>query len=72
MGPFCVTKDFCETRLVTFRVLIECCVITRGKTAERGPSAKLSVADTAWLWGARLPGVTAERMRHVPYVTAAR
>eukprot|EP00965_Chrysotila_dentata_P080890 2670059-Pleurochrysis_carterae.AAC.2 len=29
-------------------------VITRGKAAG-GPSAMLSVADTAWLWGAPLP-----------------
>eukprot|EP00965_Chrysotila_dentata_P197007 6177950-Pleurochrysis_carterae.AAC.1 len=33
-------------------------VITRGNAAG-GPSAKLSaVAVTAWLWGARLPGVS--------------
>eukprot|EP00965_Chrysotila_dentata_P172414 5689543-Pleurochrysis_carterae.AAC.1 len=29
-------------------------VITRGKTPGR-PSSKLTVVDTAWLWGARLP-----------------
>eukprot|EP00965_Chrysotila_dentata_P005269 172995-Pleurochrysis_carterae.AAC.1 len=29
-------------------------VITRGKTAG-GLSSKPTVADTAWLWGARLP-----------------
>eukprot|EP00965_Chrysotila_dentata_P031708 1057748-Pleurochrysis_carterae.AAC.3 len=27
------------------------------------------MADTAWLWGARLPGLSAERMRHLPDVT---
>eukprot|EP00965_Chrysotila_dentata_P027236 904871-Pleurochrysis_carterae.AAC.1 len=43
-------------------------IITRGKAAG-GPSAKLSLADTAWLWGARLPSVSAERMRHAPDVT---
>eukprot|EP00965_Chrysotila_dentata_P175032 5777926-Pleurochrysis_carterae.AAC.1 len=40
-------------------------VITRGKAAG-GPSAELSMASTAWLWGARLPGVSAKRMRHLP------
>eukprot|EP00965_Chrysotila_dentata_P159911 5281930-Pleurochrysis_carterae.AAC.1 len=29
-------------------------ITTRGKAAG-GPSAKLSVADTAWLWGAAAP-----------------
>eukprot|EP00965_Chrysotila_dentata_P229217 6197056-Pleurochrysis_carterae.AAC.1 len=44
-------------------------VITCG-TAAGGTSAKLSVADKAKLWDARLPGVSAERMRHLPDVTA--
>eukprot|EP00965_Chrysotila_dentata_P201893 6180811-Pleurochrysis_carterae.AAC.2 len=44
-------------------------VITHGKAAG-GPSAKLSVADTVWLCGARLPGLSAERMRHLSEVTA--
>eukprot|EP00965_Chrysotila_dentata_P167196 5520672-Pleurochrysis_carterae.AAC.1 len=44
-------------------------VITRGKAAG-GQSGKLSVAETAWLWGAHLPGVFAERMGHLPDVTA--
>eukprot|EP00965_Chrysotila_dentata_P118214 3907148-Pleurochrysis_carterae.AAC.1 len=40
-------------------------VITRGKAAG-GPVSRLSVADTAWLWGARLPGLSAQRLRHLP------
>eukprot|EP00965_Chrysotila_dentata_P090137 2975205-Pleurochrysis_carterae.AAC.1 len=27
-------------------------VITRGKATDGGPTSRLSVADTAWLWGA--------------------
>eukprot|EP00965_Chrysotila_dentata_P127563 4218691-Pleurochrysis_carterae.AAC.1 len=40
-------------------------VITRGKAAG-GPTSRLSVADTAWLWCARPPGVSAQRLRHLP------
>ena len=44
-------------------------VITRGKSAG-GPAAKLATPDTAQLWAARLPGLSAERLSKLPSVTA--
>ena len=37
-------------------------VITRGKSAG-GPAARLNISDTTRLWSARLPGVSADRLR---------
>ena len=44
-------------------------VITRGRSAG-GPASKLAVQDAAQLWAARLPGVSADRLRQLPSLTA--
>eukprot|EP00973_Karenia_brevis_P034408 4746468-Karenia_brevis.AAC.1 len=43
-------------------------ILTRGKHGG-GPAARLPQQETVRLWSARLPGVSAERMRQLPAAT---